>query len=1196
MPCPAEHNQDFLTTDAPTGRAGAQAGLDSCCAPEQGDFFEAAGVGMAEVDPETMRFLRVNRKFCQLTGRSAEELLGLTFLDITHPDDRFQNTAIHARLQAGEQDEYAARKRYLRPDGSSVWVQVNVSALGGEGGHPRLTLAIAQEIGDLKRKEHELLQSAGLNQRIIDSSLDCIKVLDLDGRLLSMNRSGQHLLEIDDIQPYLGQSWIDFWQNDNRAQAASAVAAARAGGIGKFRAFRPSFKGAPRWWDVIITPMLDAEGRPERLMAVSRDVTERKQAEAEREQLLADQMTAREQLEAERLRLQTILQHLPVGVLIAEGGSTRRTLVNEQAERILGAPLSVGDRIGEKMGHRIQRSDGSVCQPDELPIMRSLRTGETVSNEELVVARSDGERRIIVANAAPIRDSEGRIRDSVVILTDITERKRAETALHQSQLDLNRAQAVAHTGSWRMDVQHNRLLWSDETYRIFNIPPGTPLTYETFLAAIHPEDREHVDQQWLAALAGAPYDVEHRIIAGGGIKWVRERAELEFGADGALLGGFGTVQDITGRKEIEQQLGAANVTLAQAQAHLQHVLDSLFAFMGVTTPDGVITYINRAILEVSGLRWEEVVGRSFHEVGWWAHSAEVRRRMFDAMERARRGETVRFDTSAQVAGGRQIEIDLAIAPMLDEQGRVTHLIPSAVEITERKRAENALRQSEEQYRTLMETIPQMVWTIRPDGRHDFCNHYWHEYTGLSLEETIFNGWARALHPDEAPWAMAAWRSAFEAGQPMEAEGRLRRVADGAYRWHHTRIFPIRDADGRIVRWIGTAVDIHDRHLASEALHEANERLAAADRQKDEFLAMLAHELRNPLAPIRNAAHILRAIGSQDPKVQRQHDVIDRQVAHMAHLLDDLLDVSRVTRGKIELQRRSVPLGEVLSRSVEAASPLLQARRHTLHFSLPPVGLHIEGDFDRLIQIVGNLLNNAAKYTEEGGQIWLEANREGEQAVIRVRDTGVGIAPDLLPRVFDLFVQADRSLAREQGGLGIGLTMVRTLAELHGGTVEVSSEGRGKGSEFVVRLPALPEAEPEAEAGMPGPEAAPSAARACRVLVVDDVADSADSLVELLDLWGCEACAAHDGVSALHAAQSFQPQVVLLDIGMPGMDGNEVARRLRAAHGASVFLIALTGYGQVQDREATHAAGFDAHMVKPVDLAELRRLLHSSKVL
>jgi CheY-like chemotaxis protein len=364
-------------------------------------------------------------------------------------------------------------------------------------------------------------------------------------------------------------------------------------------------------------------------------------------------------------------------------------------------------------------------------------------------------------------------------------------------------------------------------------------------------------------------------------------------------------------------------------------------------------------------------------------------------------------------------------------------------------------------------------------------------------------------------------------------------------------------------------------------------LREADRRKDEFLAMLAHELRNPLAPIRNAAQVLRAKGPPAGEVQWATEVIDRQVHQLARLVDDLLDVSRITRGKIELRKERVELGAVVRGAVEATRPLVEKWGHALGVSLPSEPVYLDADPTRLAQVVSNMLNNAAKYTDHGGHIAVAVERRGAEVLIRVRDDGIGIPKDALSRIFEMFTQLPGSVERSQGGLGIGLTLVRRLVELHGGAVEALSEGAGRGSEFVVRLPLAPA--PEDPRQRPGDAGPPAPGR--RILVVDDNRDAAESLGMLLGMVGHEVRVAHDGLEACAAAEEFRPDVVLLDLGLPKLSGYEVARRLREAEGGSdVLLVALTGWGQEEDRRRTREAGFDHHLTKPVELEQLRRLL------
>jgi len=445
-------------------------------------------------------------------------------------------------------------------------------------------------------------------------------------------------------------------------------------------------------------------------------------------------------------------------------------------------------------------------------------------------------------------------------------------------------------------------------------------------------------------------------------------------------------------------------------------------------------------------------------------------------------------------------------------------------------------------------------------------------TALFLVAVMVASWHGGLGPGLLATALSAWAIDYFVMPPAFAMafglGDLTRVA----------VFVL-------VALLINSMNARRRSL-EEALRQRADGLAEADRRKDEFLAMLAHELRNPLAPIRSAVHAL-GHRDDDPAVTRARDVVERQVRHMTRLVDDLLDASRMTRGRIALRKEVVDLATCVAHAVETVRPLIDARGHELSLSLPSEAVRLSADPTRLEQVLGNLLHNAAKYTEPGGRITMAVERDGEAVVLRVLDTGIGIAPEMLPRIFDLFVQADRTRDGGLGGLGVGLSLVRNLVEQHGGTIRGLSAGPGRGSEFVVRLPMTSEEERAEES--PGPPGRGVPGR--RVLVVEDHVDSARSLAQLLASWGHEVRLARDGHEALAAVDGYRPEVVLLDIGLPGMDGREVARRLRERPGEDrPVLVALSGYAPDGDGLRGRCDEFDRHLVKPVEPDALRELL------
>jgi two-component system CheB/CheR fusion protein len=499
-----------------------------------------------------------------------------------------------------------------------------------------------------------------------------------------------------------------------------------------------------------------------------------------------------------------------------------------------------------------------------------------------------------------------------------------------------------------------------------------------------------------------------------------------------------------------------------------------------------------------------------------------------------------------------------------------------------QRSRRQIDQHREWLRTTLNSIGDAVIATDPQRRVKFLNPVAQSLTGWKQDEATGQPLEQVfhiVHEQTRQWAENPVQRVLRTGDTSElttqtvllARNATESLIDGS-------AAPIRDNRGVVLVFR----DVTKKRQMERQLQRRAKQLAQADRRKDEFLAMLGHELRNPLAPLKNATVLLRLKGTPDAEVQ----VIDRQVGQLARLVDDLLDVARINRGKIKLQKETIELAAVVERAIEISRPLIAARRHELIEALPREPIYLEADPVRLAQVLANLLNNAAKYTEPGGRIRLRAERQGQQVVLRVRDNGVGIAPKMLPRVFDLFAQADRTLDRSQGGLGIGLTLVKRLVELHGGRVRAVSRGLGKGSEFVVRLPVLGTPPP------PGPAASVKPVRAgSRILVVDDNADAAGTLALLLQVKGHEVSTAHDGPTALELARAYHPGVVFLDIGLPGMDGYEVARRLRGQPDCPpCLLIALTGYGRDEDRRRGAEAGFDHYLVKPVDPEELQMLL------
>jgi PAS domain S-box-containing protein len=562
-----------------------------------------------------------------------------------------------------------------------------------------------------------------------------------------------------------------------------------------------------------------------------------------------------------------------------------------------------------------------------------------------------------------------------------------------------------------------------------------------------------------------------------------------------------------------------------------------------------------------------------------------------------------FETERVRSDGGRILVSLTISPIKDDAGTVIGASKIARDVTRQRQAEHRERQllaeaaaANAKFHAFFEQGPLFAGIMDVNGILLEANRLSWEACGFTREQVIGKPFW------EGPWwspsqplveQIRAASGEAAAGQTFHAEVPYF-VADGSERIAEVTIQPIRDESGRVLFLAPTGQDVTERKRLEDHLRRLAADLSDADRRKNEFLAMLAHELRNPLAPISNATRALRLSDGEGGGLRAAAAMLERQVGQMARLVDDLLDMSRITRGKIELRKERVELAPIVHQAVEAVVAQYRNMNHELTVTLPPYPVHLEADPARLAQVIGNLLNNACKFTDKGGRVRLTVDQDGDQAVIRVRDTGIGIAPDDQSRLFEMFAQVDTSLERSRDGLGIGLTLVKTLVEMHGGTVQVHSEGLGRGSEFAIRLPvaaatARPSSQPAIREPVP-----PSVGR--RILIVDDSEDGAESLAMLLRLGGHETYKAHDGQEAIKAAERLRPDALLLDIGLPILNGYEVCRRIRReTWGRHLTIVALTGWDQEEDRHRSREAGFDAHMVKPVDHDELLKLLASLPV-
>jgi PAS domain S-box-containing protein len=633
----------------------------------------------------------------------------------------------------------------------------------------------------------------------------------------------------------------------------------------------------------------------------------------------------------------------------------------------------------------------------------------------------------------------------------------------------------------------------------------------------------------------------------------------------------------------------AEEELRRSEEELSEFFENATVGLHWVGPDGTILRANRAELEMLGYTRDEYVG---HPISDFHADDEV---ICDILDKLKAGERLAEYPARLRCKDGSIKHVIIDSSVMWREGQFIHTRCFTRDVTARKEAEAALAHARSQLEVALEAgaIATWTWDIRENrlyGDRQLARLF--NLPEGDADGGLLDNYVQSIHPDDRERVSAALARAVQTGDEYNADYRILR-ADRTVRWVSARGRVECDSTGEPVRMAGVLVEITDRKALEDELRVRLDQLAEADRRKDEFLATLAHELRNPLAPIRNSLEILKVAKVDAALVQQTRNVMERQVHHLVRLVDDLLDVSRVMRGKIDLRKEPIELSAVVARAVEMAQSLIEAQGHRLALSMPQHSVLVNADPVRLTQVIGNLLTNSAKYTEPNGHIWLSARSEGALAILSVRDDGIGISPDMLPHVFELFVQADHAAAKAAGGLGVGLTLVKNLVQMHGGTVEACSAGLGKGCEFVVSLPLLVGGEPALHPTSQEPDVQAARTPALSVLVVDDNADAAQSLATLLRLRGHEVRVVHDGASALATVGSYLPDLVFLDIGMPGMDGYEVARRIRRQPGLdTTVLAALTGWGQHEDRRRTAEAGFDHHLVKPPDPLAVIALLDS----
>lgn len=898
-----------------------------------------------------------------------------------------------------------------------------------------------------------------------------------------------------------------------------------------------------RAYEYIFVPLFNTEGAVEAVAGTGRDISDRKQAEQERERFLS---------------VGSDLQ-----VITGNDGYFR--WVSPTFERLLGWTAA----------EMTSRPWTEFVYPEDIPASEletaSLFSGSATFEFENRYRHQDGSYRWLLWNAQSYPEEQVIYGAAV----DITERKQAEIALRASEERFRTLTATIPQLIWTATPDGSVDYLSQQWIDYVGLPPEQLYDWQ-WQDVVHPEDLQNTLRDWRHSLeVGEPVEIKHRFrFRTGEWRWQLVRGTPIKNKAGQITKWVGTCTDI--QSEIDAQ-----AALHQSEARLRTVAANL--------PNGAVFIVDRELryrlaegkaLEEAGMASQDLVGKTI----WEALDPSLAAIYEPYFHQTLNGEP--FSREHYSHDRHYISHGV---PLYDGCHEVEAVLVVSYDITERKQAEIALQESETRYRLLSEAIPQLVWMADANGQNEYVNQRFCDYTGLSAEQMHGSNWLSILHPDDLAMTHDRWLTAVNSGQSYEVEYRFR-GADGNYRWFLGQGIPLKDEQGRIYKWFGTCTDIEPQKQVEQAHlrlleqeQTAREQAETANRIKDEFLAVLSHELRSPLNPILGWTRLLRSGNLDATKTNQAIETIERNAKLQVQLIEDLLDLSRVLRGKLSLSVTPVNLEQVILAALETVYLAAEAKSLRMQTSFVPLNGSVNGDAGRLQQIVWNLLSNAVKFTPQGGQITITLTQVGTSAQIQVIDTGKGIPADFLPYVFEHFRQEDSTTTRKFGGLGLGLAIARHIVELHGGTIQAESPGEGQGATFTVKLPLLQTSSPIQHKPLTTPPPLDLPLAQIRVLVIDDEADTRDLTAFVLEQAGASVTVAPSALIALEHLRQFEFDAVVSDIGMPEMDGYTLMRQLRqGAQSSSIPAIALTAYAGEKDQQQVLQTGFQQHLAKPVE--------------
>jgi PAS domain S-box-containing protein len=822
---------------------------------------------------------------------------------------------------------------------------------------------------------------------------------------------------------------------------------------------------------------------------------------------------------------------------------------------------------------------------------RAVATGEDYEIEFRVVY-PNGKIRWALSQGKVFYNQHGQPMQMAGIDLDITERKRSAETLRDSEERFRQLAENIDAVFWITEVSENQVTYVSPAYeRLWGLNPQELYQgQQAWLDCIHPEDRESTQRAFCEKAIAGKFDEKYRIILpNGSIRWVHDRCFPLRDQTGEIYRFAGIAEDVTDAYDELRLRKEAEQSLRESEEFKNRILDSSSDCIKVLSLDGQLLYMNTGglcLMEIDDLN-------SYVNTEWlclWEGS--YRQQAEQALATAKVGEVSIFRGYCPTVKATPKWWEVVVSPIWDAFGQIERVLVISRDISDRKKVEEALRQSEERYRCLAELIPQLVWTANPEGALLDVNQRWLEFTGLTLEQAHINGWKEVVHPEDILILAQQWSDAVQQGRYYQAEGRMRR-ADGVYRWHLHQAIPQKDNQGKIVKWFGSATDIEaqkqleaQRDRLFQLEQTARAEAERANRIKDEFLAVLSHELRSPLNPILGWTKLLQTRKFNETKTAEALATIERNAKLQTQLIDDLLDIAKILRGKLSIAATPVNLAFVIESAIDTVTTAAVAKSILLDSVLPNIG-QVSGDSNRLQQIVWNLLSNAIKFTPKGGRVEIQLKRVDDQAQIIVSDTGIGINPEFIPYIFESFRQEDVSITRKYGGLGLGLAIVRQLVEAHGGAIAADSPGEGLGATFTVQLPLL-NIEPEIKQTDDLSQQALELT-GIRVLTVDDDPDARELLTVLLTEYGATVLTVSSAAEVLANLESFKPDVLVSDIGMPEVDGYTLIQQIRTLtpeKGGQIPAIALTAYARVDDYQRAITSGYQQHVTKPLEPEEL----------